>query len=100
MHCKNNFPFRKTKSDLDIELDDNLNDEEYLNILKDTLNKCLNIIKPDIIIYDAGVDVHKDDKLGNLNITSNGLLERDRYVLSFLKNIYSNIYSYWWRLFK
>ena len=85
VHCKNNFPFRKTKSNLDVELDDNLNDLEYLNILKDTLDKCLNIIKPDIIIYDAGVDVHKDDNLGNLNITSNGLLERDRYVLSFFK---------------
>ena len=74
MHCKNNFPFRKTKSDLDIELDDNLNDDEYLHILKQVLNKCLSIFKPDLVIYDAGVDVHVDDKLGNLNITSEGLL--------------------------
>ena len=87
MHCKNNFPFRKTKSDLDIELDDNLNDEEYLNILKQVLNKCLSIFKPDLVIYDAGVDIHGGDKLGNLNITSKGLLERDKIVLSYFKKL-------------
>ena len=85
MHCKNNFPFRKSKSDLDIELDDNLNDEEYLNTLKQVLNKCLSIFKPDLVIYDAGVDIHVDDKLGNLNITSEGLLKRDKIVLSYFK---------------
>ena len=85
MHCKNNFPFRKTKSDLDIELDDNLNDEEYFDILKEVLNKCLSFFKPDLVIYDAGVDIHKDDKLGNLNITSEGLLTRDKIVLSYFK---------------
>ena len=42
-------------------------------------------INPDIVIYDAGVDVHKNDKLGNLNITSKGILERDKMVISFLK---------------
>ena len=85
IHCKIIFHFRKSKSDLDVELDDNLNDLEHLNILKDTLDKCLNTIKPDIIIYDAGVDVHKDDNLGNLNITSSGLLERDEMYYLFLK---------------
>ena len=40
-------------------------------------------ITPDIVIYDAGVDVHKNDKLGNLNITSKGILERDKMVISF-----------------
>ena len=85
LHCKNNFPFRKSKSDLDIELDDNLNDVEYLNILKEALNKCLSVFKPDLVIYDAGVDIHIDDKLGNLNITSKGLLRRDKIVLSYFK---------------
>ncbi len=86
MHCKNNFPFRKSKSDLDVELDDNLNDYEYLYLLEETLKKCINIIIPDIVIYDAGVDVHEDDKLGNLKLTSNGILERDKKVISFFKN--------------
>ena len=85
IHCKNNFPFRKTKSDLDVELDDNLNDLEYLNILKITLDNCLKVFKPDFVIYDAGVDIHIDDKLGNLNISTNGILKRDQLVLSFFK---------------
>ena len=57
--------------------------------MKETLRKCMDNITPDIVIYDAGVDVHKNDKLGNLNITSNGILERDKMVISFLKiNLY------------
>ena len=86
VHCKNNFPFRKSKSDLDVELDNGLNDHEYLDILYKTLKKCMDNITPDIVIYDAGVDVHKNDKLGNLNITSKGILERDKMVISFFKN--------------
>ena len=86
IHCKNNFPFRKSKSDLDVELDNGLNDHEYLDILKQTLKKCMDNITPDIVIYDAGVDVHKNDKLGNLNLTSKGILERDKMVISFFKN--------------
>jgi len=86
IHCKNNFPFRKSKSDLDVELDNGLNDHQYLDILKQTLKKCIDNIIPDILIYDAGVDVHKNDKLGNLNLTSKGILERDKMVLSFFKN--------------
>ena len=66
-------------------LDDNLNDVEYLNILKEALNKCLSVFKPDLVIYDAGVDIHIDDKLENLNITSKGLLRRDKIVLSYFK---------------
>ena len=86
VHCKNNFPFRKTKSDLDIELDDNINDEEYIEILNKTLNECIKIFNPELVIYDAGVDVHKNDKLGNLKLTSNGILKRDKKVISFFKN--------------
>ncbi len=86
VHCKNNFPFRKSKSDLDVELDNGLNDHEYLNILRQTLKKCMDKITPDIVIYDAGVDVHKNDKLGNLSLTSKGILERDKLVISFFKN--------------
>ena len=48
--------------------------------------KCIDNIIPDILIYDAGVDVHKNDKLGNLNLTSKGILERDKMVISFFKN--------------
>ena len=86
IHCKNNFPFRKSKSDLDVELNDNLNDHEYLIILKKTLDQCLKVFKPELVIFDTGVDIHELDELGNLNITTNGLLERDIIVLNYFKN--------------
>ena len=86
IHCKNNFPFRKCKSDLDIELDDNIIDYEYLEVLNKTLDICLKNFNPDLVIYDAGVDVHENDKLGNLKLTSNGILARDKKVISYFKN--------------
>ncbi len=86
IHCKNNFPFRKSKSDLDVELDDNLEDSEYLAILKKTLDECLKVFSPDLVIFDTGVDIHENDELGNLNITTEGLLERDIIVLNYFKN--------------
>ena len=85
IHCKNNFPFRKSKSDLDIELEDNLEDKDYLDIVNKTLIDCVKECDPEIVIFDAGVDIHKDDKLGNLNISSEGLFERDKLILSFFK---------------
>ena len=85
IHCKNNFPFRKSKSDLDIELEDNLEDKDYLDIVNKTLIDCVKECDPEIVIFDAGVDIHKDDKLGNLNISSEGLLKRDKLILSFFK---------------
>ena len=85
IHCKNNFPFRKSKSDLDIELEDNLEDKDYLDIINKTLINCMKECDPEIVIFDAGVDIHKYDKLGNLNISSEGILKRDKLILSFFK---------------
>jgi len=85
IHCKNNFPFKKSKSDLDIELEDNLEDKDYLDIVNKTLIECVKECDPEIVIFDAGVDIHKDDKLGNLNISSEGILKRDKLILSFFK---------------
>ena len=86
IHCKNNFPFRKSISDMDVELEDDLQDSEYLAILKKTLDDCLKVFSPDLVIFDTGVDIHKNDELGNLNITTDGLLERDIIVLNYFKN--------------
>ncbi len=85
IHCKNNFPFRKSKSNLDIELEDNLEDKNYLDIINKALIDCMKKCDPEIVIFDAGVDIHKDDKLGNLNISSEGILRRDILILSFFK---------------
>ena len=80
MHCKSNYPAKKSKSDLDIELEDKLEDEEYLKILKKNIIY-LNKINFDFVFYIAGVDVHYDDKLGKLMLTDNGINKRDRIVI-------------------
>ena len=80
MHCKSNYPAKKSKSDLDIELKDELEDKEYLEILKNNINR-LNQMKFDFVFYIAGVDVHYDDKLGKLKLTDDGINERDKIVI-------------------
>lgn len=87
IHCKNNFPARKAKSDLDVELEDNLDSEQYLEILKKTLFESTKNFKPDLVLYDAGVDVHVNDELGKLQVDDSGLLERDETVLKYFKNL-------------
>ena len=81
MHGKNNYPFKKEVSDLDIALNDNTGDEEYLDTLKKHLPKLINKVKPDFIFYLSGVDIVKTDKLGKLGCTVNGCKARDEYVL-------------------
>lgn len=81
MHCENNFPLRKAKSDLDIPLDHHTSDSEYLTILNDQLPKLINQVKPDFIFFQSGVDILTNDQLGHLNVTKEGCAERDRIVL-------------------
>ena len=81
MHCGVNFPGRKQQSDLDVPLAENTGDDEYLAVLRSHLPTLLADLRPDIVMYDAGVDVHKDDRLGKLALTDDGVFERDRTVL-------------------
>ncbi|WP_214070625.1 histone deacetylase [Mucilaginibacter sp. dw_454] len=80
MHGANNFPYRKERSDLDIALPDGTADDEYLDILKNTLPKLIAQQKPQFIFYLSGVDVLKTDKLGKIHLTKKGCKERDRFV--------------------
>lgn len=81
IHGKNNYPFRKETSDLDIELADNIGDQEYLDILKQTLPDLIAEEKPEFIFFLSGVDILSTDKLGKLGCTIDGCKERDRFVL-------------------
>ena len=81
MHAEKNFPARKAVSDLDIGLDDKLEDEAYLAILRAHLPGLLERVQPDLVFYVAGVDPHRDDRLGRLALTDGGLAARDLYVL-------------------
>ncbi|WP_375234592.1 histone deacetylase [Winogradskyella sp.] len=86
MHGKSNYPFKKEQSDLDIALDNDINDKDYLKILKSTLPRIIDMQNPDFIFYLCGVDVIASDKLGKLGMTINGCKERDRFVLQQCKN--------------
>ena len=80
MHCKSNFPAKKSVSDLDVELEDNLEDKTYNKILKENLIS-LNKYSFDFVFYIAGVDVHYQDKLGKLKLTEEGIYKRDQMVI-------------------
>ena len=86
MHGKSNYPFKKEQSDLDIALDNDINDKDYLKILNSTLPRIIDMQNPDFIFYLCGVDVIASDKLGKLGMTINGCKERDRFVLQQCKN--------------
>ena len=81
LHCEKNFPARKAESDWDIPLPMGLADDGYLQVVDDALNYLLPLYQPDLVIYDAGVDVHKDDALGYLQLTDAGLARRDEAVM-------------------
>ena len=85
MHSKSNYPAKKSISDLDIELKSNMEDKEYLDILKLNLSQ-LNKEKFDFVFYIAGVDIHFNDRLGKLKISDDGIKERDELVT---ENFYS-----------
>ena len=85
MHCEANFPGRKQQSDLDIPLPVGLDDDGYLQILASHLSDLLAQVKPDLVLFDAGVDTHVSDRLGKLSLTDWGIYRRERMVLSTCK---------------
>lgn len=81
IHCASNYPSLKAHSTYDIGLHDGCTDEEYMESLETSVNKALSEIEPDLVLYDAGVDVYCNDKLGRLRVSENGIRRRDRWVL-------------------
>ena len=81
MHCGANFPFHKQTSDLDVDLPVGMEDDAYLATLAAHLPDLLSQHRPDLVLYDAGVDPHRDDLLGKLALSDAGLFHRDRYVI-------------------
>lgn len=82
LHGEKNFPYRKQNSDLDIGLPKHCTDDEYLTTLEEALQVAFRCFNPDAVIYDAGVDVHINDDLGLLDISTEGVLARDTFVLN------------------
>ena len=84
MHGEKNYPFKKVPSHLDIALPDAADDALYIEKLKEGLQVIADF-HPDFIFYQMGVDPLKEDTLGKMNLSFEGLMERDRLVLSFAK---------------
>jgi acetoin utilization deacetylase AcuC-like enzyme len=81
MHCTVNFPFRKQRSKIDVELAEGTADEAYLEALESLLPRVLEFA-PEIVFYQSGVDALACDTLGRLALTHEGLKQRDRLVMS------------------
>lgn len=81
MHCDSNFPFRKVPSDLDVALPDGTEDAAYLRALHEAMPAVL-AFRPELVLYQAGVDPLREDRLGRMNLSLAGLMGRDRLVLS------------------
>jgi acetoin utilization deacetylase AcuC-like enzyme len=80
IHAEKNFPARKARSTLDVPLADGLGDDAYLGILAETLGPFLAEYRPQLILYQAGVDPFAGDKLGRLSLTLDGLARRERLI--------------------
>jgi acetoin utilization deacetylase AcuC-like enzyme len=80
-HAEKNFPVRKARSDRDVGLPDGLGDDGYMDALNQHLPSIVDEFAPDLILYQAGVDPHVDDKLGRLALSDAGLETRDRFVV-------------------
>jgi len=87
MHGRKNYPFHKVRGSLDVELDDRIGDDEYLELLADALPRALHQARPDLVVYLAGADPYVGDRLGRLALTSGGLARRDTFVLNQCREV-------------
>ncbi len=81
LHGERNYPVRKRASTIDIGLGDATGDQDYLGALAGILPGLVERLAPDIVFYNAGVDPHRDDKLGRLALSDAGLFARDQFVI-------------------
>jgi acetoin utilization deacetylase AcuC-like enzyme len=86
MHCDDNWPLIKPPSDFDLGLEKGTADEAYLSQLRATLPCLLDQVRPNLVFYIAGVDPHKEDRLGKLKLSDEGLMARERFVVEQVRS--------------
>lgn len=84
-HCDKNFPARKPDSDMDVALPRETSDEEFLSSFSSVVEMAINLHQPDLILYDAGVDIHQDDELGYFNVSTQAIYQRDVAMFELAK---------------
>src|ERR1700678_2163304 len=85
LHQENNYPMWKPPSSIDIDLPDGIGDDDYLAWLDNALSSGLRQFDPELICYIAGADPYREDQLGGLSLTIEGLKKRDELVFSIAK---------------
>ncbi|MBL8572040.1 MAG: histone deacetylase [Hyphomicrobiaceae bacterium] len=86
VHAARNYPVRKVAGDIDIGLDDDTGDAAYLDLVRRLVPAAIADARPDIVFYNAGVDPHRDDRLGRLGLSDKGLSERDHWVIDAVRS--------------
>lgn len=86
IHQEHNYPFPKPPSNIDINLPDRVRDAEYLEILESHLRRALKNFEPNMIFYLAGADPYREDQLGGLALTKEGLKQRDQMILQMARS--------------
>ncbi len=85
MHQEHNYPFPKSRSTLDIDLPDRIGDADYLAILEKNLHQAFHDFSPQILFYVGGADPYREDQLGGLSLTMEGLARRDALVFDYAR---------------
>ena len=85
LHQHNNYPALKPPSSIDVDLPDGIGDDDYLAWLDNVLSSGLRQFEPDLICYIAGADPYREDQLGGLSLTIEGLKRRDELVFRVAK---------------
>jgi acetoin utilization deacetylase AcuC-like enzyme len=85
IHQEHNYPYPKPPSTVDIDLPDGIGDEEYLSILEKHLRAAFRDFKAQILFYVAGADPYREDQLGGLALTMEGLARRDALVFDYAR---------------
>ena len=91
MHCKENYFSNIQKSDLDVEVPANANDDDYCSLLEKSIDLVFEKINPDLVFFQAGVDIHHHDRLGKLKVTRQGIQRRNSIVYNKVKDVGSKI---------
>ncbi|HXJ16010.1 MAG TPA: histone deacetylase [Candidatus Polarisedimenticolia bacterium] len=85
IHQEHNYPFLKPPSTIDVDLPDGIGDEDYLAILEKNLHQALHGFAPQLLFYVAGADPYREDQLGGLALTMEGLARRDALVFDYAR---------------
>lgn len=85
IHQENNYPYPKPPSNIDINLPNGVGDDEYLALLEKHLVKAFHDFSPQLVFYIAGADPYREDQLGGLALTIDGLARRDALVYDYAR---------------